>query len=60
MELEAGLGAAGSADYLASVRIAVPRLLAETGVSPDDVVGIGIDFTSCTMLPTLADGTPLC
>ena len=25
-----------------------------------DVVGIGIDFTACTMLPTLTDGTPLC
>mgnify|MGYP005839049019 CR=1 FL=1 len=24
------------------------------------VVGIGIDFTSCTMLPCRADGTPLC
>ena len=24
------------------------------------VVGIGIDFTACTVLPTLADGTPLC
>ena len=39
---------------------AVPALLAETGVDPDDVIGIGIDFTACTMLPTLADGTPLC
>ncbi len=47
------------ADYIASVRGAVPRLLAETGVSPDEVVGVGVDFTSCTMLPTLADGTPL-
>ena len=35
-------------------------MLAETGVDPADVIGIGIDFTSCTMLPTLADGTPLC
>ena len=26
----------------------------------DEVIGIGIDFTSCTMLPTTADGTPLC
>ena len=25
-----------------------------------DVIGIGIDFTACTMLPTTADGTPLC
>jgi L-ribulokinase len=38
----------------------VPALLAETGVDPDDVVGLGIDFTACTMLPTTADGTPLC
>ena len=32
----------------------------ETGVDPADVVGVGIDFTACTMLPTTADGTPLC
>ena len=27
---------------------------------PADVIGVGVAFTSCTMLPTLADGTPLC
>jgi L-ribulokinase len=47
-------------DYLAVYRNAVPTLLGETGVDPAEVVGIGIDFTSCTMLPTTADGTPLC
>jgi L-ribulokinase len=47
-------------DYLRTFQEAVPALLAETGVDPADVIGIGIDFTSCTMLPTLADGTPLC
>jgi L-ribulokinase len=47
-------------DYVRALQQTVPRLLAETGVSPADVVGIGIDFTSCTMLPALADGTPLC
>ena len=26
---------------------------------PADVIGVGIDFTACTMLPTKADGTPL-
>lgn len=31
-----------------------------TGMSPDDIVGLGIDFTSCTVLPTTGDGTPLC
>lgn len=29
-------------------------------ISKDDVVGLGIDFTSCTVLPTKANGTPLC
>jgi L-ribulokinase len=47
-------------DYLRTFQEAVPRLLAETGVDPGHVVGVGIDFTACTMLPTLADGTPLC
>lgn len=47
-------------DYLRTLQEAVPALLAETGVDPADVIGVGIDFTSCTMLPTLADGTPLC
>ena len=36
------------------------RVVAESGIDPVDVIGIGIDFTACTMLPTTADGTPLC
>ena len=47
-------------DYVRTLQEAVPALLAETGVDPAEVIGIGIDFTACTMLPTLADGTPLC
>jgi L-ribulokinase len=47
-------------DYVATVQATIPRLLAETGVDPADVVGLGIDFTACTMLPTTSDGTPLC
>jgi len=47
-------------DYVRTFQEAVPQLLAETGVDPVAVVGVGIDFTACTMLPTLADGTPLC
>jgi L-ribulokinase len=47
-------------DYLRTLEHAVPRVLAESGIDPDQVIGIGIDFTSCTMLPTTADGTPLC
>lgn len=47
-------------DYIRTFQETVPRLLAETGVQPDQVIGVGIDFTACTMLPTTADGTPLC
>ena len=47
-------------DYIAVFQKAVPRVLAESGVDPADVIGVGIDFTACTMMPTLADGIPLC
>ena len=47
-------------DYLGTIQHAVPAVLARAGADPADVVGIGIDFTACTMLPTTADGTPLC
>jgi L-ribulokinase len=47
-------------DYVRTFQQAVPRALADAGVDAADVVGIGIDFTACTMLPTTADGTPLC
>jgi L-ribulokinase len=60
VELDTGWALQDPDDYVRSLQVAVPRLLADAGASPDDVVGVGIDFTSCTMLPTLADGTPLC
>ncbi len=47
-------------DYLDVLTHAVPEVLKTTGVSPDDVVGVGIDFTACTVLPVKADGTPVC
>jgi L-ribulokinase len=47
-------------DYLEVLREAVPAALADAGVAPDDVVGIGTDFTASTPMPALADGTPLC
>ena len=47
-------------DYLRTLEHTVPAVLAESGIDAGQVIGIGIDFTSCTMLPTTADGTPLC
>ena len=47
-------------DYLETFKRTVPGVVAKAGIDPASVIGIGIDFTACTMLPTKADGTPLC
>jgi L-ribulokinase len=47
-------------DYLDVLRHAVPEAVARAGIAPGQVTGIGTDFTACTVLPVLADGTPLC
>jgi L-ribulokinase len=47
-------------DYRRVLKIAVPEAISRAGVDPGDVIGIGTDFTACTMIPVLADGTPLC
>ena len=47
-------------DYVEALRVLPPALLNLAGPNPDDVVGIGVDFTSCTILPAKKDGTPLC
>lgn len=47
-------------DYIEVFKHAVPEVLRLSGVNPKEVVGVGIDFTACTMLPVKADGTPLC
>ena len=47
-------------DYREVLRSAVPAAVAAAGIDPAHVIGIATDFTACTMVPTLADGTPLC
>ena len=37
-----------------------PQAVQAAGIDPAKVIGIGTDFTACTMVPVLADGTPLC
>jgi L-ribulokinase len=48
------------ANYREVLRRAVPAAVADAGIDPRQVIGIGTDFTACTVLPTLSDGTPLC
>ena len=47
-------------DYLRALDATVPKCLRQAKVKGDQVIGIGTDFTACTMLPVRADGTPLC
>ena len=47
-------------DYIRTFQQAIPAALKASGVDAEDVIGVGIDFTACTMLPVKQDGTPLC
>jgi L-ribulokinase len=47
-------------DWIDSAAAAVREAIKSAGLCGDEIIGIGVDFTSCTMLPTNIDGTPLC
>lgn len=47
-------------DYIDVMAYTIPKIIKDSGVSVDDIIGIGIDFTACTILPVKKDGTPLC
>src|ERR1700712_1173551 len=48
------------ADYVDVLSEAVPAAIRAAGVDPADIIGVGTDFTACTVLPVTSDGTPLC
>jgi L-ribulokinase len=47
-------------DYVEVLQQAVPAAVRSAGIDPQRVIGIGTDFTACTVLPVLGDGTPIC
>ena len=47
-------------DYLDVLYRGIPDALVAGDVRTEEVIGIGIDFTACTVLPVTEDGTPLC
>ncbi|MGJ7922668.1 ribulokinase [Neobacillus sp. LXY-4] len=47
-------------DYIEVIKNSVPAVLKESGIDPSLVIGIGIDFTACTMLPVNEFKQPLC
>lgn len=47
-------------DYILVLTESIPKLLAAAQVAPEDVIGLGIDFTACTILPIDENLVPLC
>jgi L-ribulokinase len=46
------------ADWLQALERVLRRIAEQADAA--QIIGLGIDFTSCTVMPTTADGTPLC
>jgi L-ribulokinase len=57
--LPAGWALQDPDDWLSAAGDAVHAALAEGAVAPRAIAALGLDFTSCTVLPALEDGTPL-
>ena len=47
-------------DYLDALSFVTKDILEQSQIPVDQVVGVGIDFTSCTVVALTEDGVPLC
>lgn len=47
-------------DYLGVLKNTIPEVLQKASAKPSEVLGLGIDFTACTLLPVDEKGYPLC
>ncbi|WP_059102571.1 ribulokinase [Shouchella shacheensis] len=47
-------------DYMEVLETSISAVLKASGTTADQVIGLGIDFTACTMLPVDESRTPLC
>lgn len=47
-------------DYLDALCEVIPAVMQAADAKKEEIAGIGIDFTSCTLIPAKKDGTPLC
>ena len=48
------------ADYLLVLGRVIREVREKAGVRAEDVIGLSVDFTCCTVMPIYSDGTPLC
>ncbi len=47
-------------DYLDCMAHAIPEAMKKAGISAGDVIGVGLDFTACTVIAVDKDGVPMC
>ena len=47
-------------DYMDGLISVIRGVMSQSQAKPEEVIGIGIDFTASTVFPVRADGTPLC
>lgn len=47
-------------DYREGLYFLIRKVVEESGISPEQIIGVGLDATSTTLLPTTADGIPMC
>jgi len=47
-------------DYLEALKRTPRAVMKRARVKPEEVIGVGIDFTACTMMPIDAKGNPMC
>ncbi len=57
--LGAGWALQNPADYKQSMIECVKAAVAKSGVAAENIIGIGVDFTACSILPIKKDGTPI-
>ncbi|MBQ8802304.1 MAG: ribulokinase [Tyzzerella sp.] len=59
-KLPSGFALQDPRDYMEGLILTVKEVMSKTQIPPEEIIGIGIDFTASTILPVKADKTPLC
>jgi len=47
-------------NYIEVLIYTIKKVIEESGVSPENIIGLGVDFTACTMAPINKEGKVLC
>ena len=55
-----GTAYAHPSDYIDGLQQTVRQVLKQSDISAEDVIGIGVDCTSCSVVPIDKNGVPLC